>query len=67
MVTQVPTLSPEWHLQQVAQARWTHFQLADFERLKKQFGVDWVLVAYPQPAGLICRWHNDTLTACQIP
>ncbi len=67
VVTQVPTLSPEWHLQQVAQARWTHFQLADFERLKKQFGVDWVLVAYPQPAGLICRWHNDTLTACQIP
>ena len=67
VVTQVPTLGPEWHVQQVAQAGWPSFQLGDFERLKKQFGVDWVLVAYPQPAGLRCQWHNDALTVCGIP
>ena len=41
--------------------------LADFERLKATFGVDWVLVAYPQPDGLPCHWHNDALAVCQIP
>jgi len=28
-----------------------HFQLADFERLKAEFGVDWVLVSFPQRWG----------------
>jgi len=35
----------------VAQAGWPRFELADFERLKAQFGVDWVLVPYPQRQG----------------
>ena len=59
VVTQVPSLGPAWQEQQAAQAGWPHFELADFERLKTQFGVDWVLVSYPQPAGLACHWHND--------
>jgi hypothetical protein len=67
VVTQVPSLGPAWQEQQAAQAGWPNFQLADFEHLKTQFGVDWVLVHYPQPAGLACPWHNDTLTVCRIP
>ena len=67
MVTQVPSLAPAWQEQQLAQAGWPHFQLADFERLRTEFGVDWVLVSYPAPAGLGCRWHNDALTVCRIP
>jgi hypothetical protein len=64
---EVPSLAPAWHEQQLAQAGWRDFQLADFERLKAQFGVDWVLVAYPQPAGLKCFWHNGVLSVCQVP
>jgi hypothetical protein len=64
---EVPSLAPAWHEQQLAQAGWQHFQLADFDRLKAQFGVDWVLVSYPQPLGLACRWHNGALSVCQIP
>ena len=67
VVMQVPSLAPTWRKQQEAQSGWKHFQLADFERLKAQFGVDWVLVSYPQPAGLACRWHNNALTVCRIP
>ena len=67
VVTQVPSLGPAWHEQQAAQAGWAHFELADFERLKAQFGVDWVLVSYPQAEGLHCQWHNDALTVCRIP
>jgi hypothetical protein len=67
VVTQVPELGPEWDREVTAQAGWTHFQLADFERLKSEFGVNWTLVSYPQPAGLACHWHNATLAVCQIP
>jgi len=67
VVTQVPELGPEWERQVKAQDGWSSFQLADFERLKAEFGVDWALVAYPQPAGLRCRWHNELLAVCQIP
>jgi hypothetical protein len=67
VVTQVPELGPVWKRQVEAQAGWPSFQLADFVRLKKEFGVNWALVSYPQPAGLSCRWHNDLLAVCQIP
>lgn len=67
VVMQVPELGPAWEKQTDAQLGWKHFQLVDFERLKTEFGVNWALVSYPQPAGLACRWHNDTLAVCQIP
>jgi hypothetical protein len=67
VVTKVPQLGPVWKEQTEAQANWSHFQLADFQRLKSRFGVDWVLVSYPQSAALDCHWHNNTLAVCQIP
>lgn len=67
VVTQVPELGEVWARQVQAQRGWDHFQIADFERLKAEFGVDWVLVSYLPPAGLVCRWHNDSLSVCQIP
>jgi len=67
VVTQVPDLGPDWDRQVTAQAGWKELTIADFERLKADFGVDWVLVAYPQTAGLDCPWHNDTLVVCHIP
>lgn len=67
VVTQVPDLGPVWDKQVQAQQGWKHFQLADFERLKSEFGVNWVLVSYPQPAGLPCTWHNAVLSVCRVP
>lgn len=67
VVTQVPELGPEWERQVRAQDGWTHFQIGDFERLKRQFGVNWALVSYPQQTGLLCDWHNDLLAVCRIP
>jgi hypothetical protein len=67
VVTQIPELAGVWERQNQAQKDWPRFQLADFERLKAEFGVDWVLVAFPQPKGLACEWHNDSLTVCRIP
>lgn len=67
VVTQIPELGEMWARQVQSQRGWAHFQLADFEHLKAEFGVNWVLVSYPPPAGLACKWHNDTLSVCQIP
>jgi len=67
IVGMVPDLGETWQRQVQAQQGWTSFQLADFERLKAQFGVDWVLIPYPPVRGLDCRWHNDSLTVCRIP
>lgn len=66
-VTQVPELAPAWGQQVAAEQGWRRFRRADFERLKTQFGVDWVLVALPQTEGLDCRWHNRLLAVCSIP
>ncbi len=67
VVTQVPELGEIWQRQVQAQKGWASFQLADFEDLKSTFGVNWVLVDYPRPAGLSCPWHNRTLAVCRIP
>jgi hypothetical protein len=67
VVTEVPSLAPVWHEQQLALAGWPHFQLADFERLKSQFGVDWVVIDDSQTAGLECRRHSRSLSVCEIP
>lgn len=67
VVTKVPDLGPEWHKQTDAQAGWATFRLRDFQRLKNEFGVNWVLVSFPQQFGLDCHWHNETVSVCEIP
>jgi hypothetical protein len=67
VVTQIPELGPVWARQVAAEQGWNRFRLGDFERLKKEFGVDWVVVSYPQRAGLLCAWHNGLLAVCRIP
>ncbi len=67
VATQVPELAPRWAGEVDAQNGWSGFQLGDFERLKRRYGVTWVVVSYPPPARLTCRWHNARLTVCQIP
>lgn len=66
-VTQVPELGAEWDREVAAETGWSSFGLADFERLKRDFGVNWALVAPRQTTGLDCRWHNQALAVCVIP
>lgn len=67
VVTQVPELGSAWERQVDATAGWQDFERADFKRLKRELGVDWVIVRYPQPTGLDCKWHNQSLSVCEIP
>ncbi len=67
VVVLVPQLAPEWNREVTAESGWKSFELADFERLKREFGVDWALVSFPAPRGLDCEWHNSELSVCRIP
>ena len=67
VATQVPELSEDWEEQVDATTGWREFKLADFQRLKRRFDVGWVVVSYPQPEGLDCKWHNGSISVCQVP
>jgi hypothetical protein len=64
--TQVPRLANRWLQEVTAEQGWEHFQLADFRRLRQQFGVDWVVLEQPGAAGLDCPYRNRAVEVCRI-
>jgi hypothetical protein len=48
-------------------AKLAQFTLADFERLKKKYGVTWVIVERPGVVGLSCPYANNAVMVCRIP
>lgn len=67
VLSKAPELVPVWKAQVDAQQGWNRFGPADFARLKREFGVDWILVRNPQSTALPCPWHNAELAVCRIP
>jgi hypothetical protein len=61
-----PQLSAEWQRQVRAQAGWNGFQLADFQKLRQRFGVDWVVLEH-SVAGMECPYRNSAVLVCKIP
>lgn len=45
MAARVPRLAPRWLREVNAQTGWRDFQPADFQRLKNEFGVNWVILS----------------------
>jgi hypothetical protein len=60
-----PGLASEWRRQQEAQSGWREFGVEDFERLRREYGVDWVVVEHP-PVGLMCPYQNATVAVCRV-
>jgi hypothetical protein len=46
-VSMFPAIAEEWQDHVNAQREWSKFQLADFEKLKARYGVDWVVLDQP--------------------
>jgi hypothetical protein len=67
VVSLFPQLAAEWQREQAAQRGWIRFQLADFERLARQYPVSWVVVQLPAPSGLDCPYRNQAVAVCRIP
>jgi hypothetical protein len=62
-----PDLAWQWNLEVTDRENWARFTLADFEFLKKKYGVAWVIVVRPGVAGLSCPYDNSQVMVCQIP
>jgi hypothetical protein len=65
-VTMFPALADTWRGQVRAQEGWKNFQLADFRRLKNEFGVDWIVLELPGLAGMDCPYRNHAVMVCRI-
>jgi hypothetical protein len=67
VVSMFPPLAEEWWMQVQAQTPWKSFGTEDFLRLKKTYGVGWVVVQQPGVAGLDCAYQNSVVRVCRIP
>jgi hypothetical protein len=78
MVARVPELAPRWLAEVSAQNGWQHFQTADFERLKRQFGVNWIVLSRgdamfarasngDSPSkSMTCPYGNEQVSVCRL-
>ena len=67
VATQVPRLSNRWLEEVEAQRGWEHFTMADYERLKTRFGINWILIEHPAREGLDCPYQRAEFLVCRIP
>jgi len=61
-----PPLSTKWLEQMNDQKNWEQFRKEDFERLRQKYGVSWVVVEQPGPAGLECPYQNSAVRVCRL-
>ena len=66
MVARVPHLADRWLAETRAQNNWKNFRAADFARLRKQFGVEWVVLDGADVAGLDCPYRDNQLSVCRV-
>jgi len=59
-------LAEHWEAQMKAQQGWEKFERADFERLRHDWGVTWVVLDQPNVADLACSYSNATLRVCRV-
>lgn len=66
IVAMFPQLSDEWRAQYAAQEPWKNFQRDDFLRLKRDYGVSWVVLQQPDAKGLNCPYRNASVMVCKV-
>jgi hypothetical protein len=74
MAARVPPLAPRWLKEVNAQTGWQNFQPADFQRLKNDFGVTWVILSRPAGSdanhnaapGMTCPYQHRQLQVCRL-
>jgi hypothetical protein len=66
VVSMFPPLADKWWTQVQAQTPWKNFRPGDFSRLKKEYGVSWVVVQQPGVDGLDCVYQNAAVRVCRI-
>jgi hypothetical protein len=62
-----PDLAYQWKLELAGREKWSSLGLDDFERMKKKFGVGWVILERPGVTGMPCPYDNRAVMVCRIP
>ena len=72
-VSMFPVLADPWYQQVQAQRGWNNFQMQDFERLHREYGVTWLVLqrgSYILQSGsnadLACPYRNDVVAVCKL-
>jgi hypothetical protein len=65
-VSMFPALARDWYEQVRAQQGWKDFQVADFRRLRQDYGVTWVVLQRPGVPGLTCPYQNQLVRVCRV-
>lgn len=73
MAARVPSLARRWLREVTALNGWRSFQSSDFERLRTEFGVNWILLSRadqqfsnPDSAVMICPYANEDVKVCRL-
>jgi hypothetical protein len=61
-----PQLSETWRKQVRALDGWQSFEVQDFERLHREFGVTWVVLQRKTLPDLPCPYQNSSLLVCRL-
>jgi hypothetical protein len=61
-----PPLATQWWEQVQDAKNFQDLQKADFDRLRQKYGVSWVVVQQPGPAGIDCPYENSAVRVCRI-
>ncbi len=61
-----PPMSVKWAEQIADQKNFEKFGKEDFERLRQKYGVSWVVVQQPGPAGMECPYENSAVRVCRV-
>jgi len=64
--TMFPPLAVKWLEQVEDQRNWARFQKEDFERLRRKYGVSWVVIEQPGRPGMECPYSNSTVLVCRV-
>jgi hypothetical protein len=81
MAARVPRLAPRWLKEVTAQTGWRDFEYEDFQRLKNEFGVNWIVLSSADRLGsngklgsndqipnakMTCPYENRQLRVCRL-
>ena len=65
-VSMFPPLAEEWLKEIQVRADWRKFGVNEFQHLKADFGVHWVVVQQPGVPGLTCPNQNQVVQVCRL-
>ena len=66
VVSMFPKLAETWRDQVRSLDGWQNFKAPEFERLRRDYGVTWVILQNSAPTGLPCPFQHSKVLVCRL-